>query len=359
MGDSTLWIGLLAIPLLLLLSAVLVASEIAFVTLRRAELDDLVQVGRAGAHAARALVDQLERAIAAIQVGITAIGLLLGWLAESSVADLLRPHLARSFPAVPGAVSHALAGGLVLVLLTGLQVILGELAPKALALQHPRAVALLVARPLLFFCRAVTPIVWLLNGGAALVLRLVRLRPPPPLARAHSVRELAALVDETHRAGALRAEQAEVLQNVFRLPAKTARDIMLPLERAGMLDLGWPADRVLDAVVEGAHTRMPVFEGQRTRIVGLVNTKDLFRLVRRTGTVDLRQVLRPVPSVSPDAHVEEQLQRFRKGRLHMAVVREGETPVGLVTLEDLIEEVVGDIEDEQDRPPPPAPTPAT
>lgn len=348
MGDTDLLLGVIAIPVLLLLSAVLVAAEIAFVALRRTELDDLVAAGRAGALAARALVERLDRAIAAIQVGITAIGLLLGWFAESAIADALRPQATRLLPGLPPAVAHALAGATILVVLTGVQVTLGELVPKAVALQHPRSVALLVSRPLLVFARVAAPVVAVLNGATTLVLRLLGVREGTPASRAHSLRELATVVDETSRAGALGPEQAEVLQNVFRLSGKTVRDVMVPLERAGMLDLRWPQERVLDAVIAGAHTRMPVFDGDPTRIVGLVNAKDVFRQYRSEGAVDLGRVMRPIAFVAADARVEEQLQRFRKRRLHMAIVREGEAPVGLVTLEDLIEEVVGDIEDEHD-----------
>ncbi len=343
-----LWFGLAAIPVLLALSALLVAAEIAFVTLRRAEVDDLVHAGRSGARAARTLVERLDRAIASIQVGITAIGLMLGWFAESAVAETLRPYAARLVPALPGPVAHALAGALILTVLTGLQVTLGELVPKALALEHPRAVALLVSRPLLVFARVVAPVVALLNGATGLTLRLLGVREAAPASRAHSPRELAALVDETRRAGALRPEQAEVLLNVFRLSGKTARDVMVPLERAGMLDLRWPPERVLDAVIAGAHTRMPVYDGDRARIVGLVNAKDVFRQARAGAAVDLTQVMRPIAFVPADARVEVQLQRFRARRLHLAIVCAGEAPVGLVTLEDLIEEVVGDIEDEHD-----------
>ncbi|MGE0707454.1 MAG: hemolysin family protein [Planctomycetota bacterium] len=335
--------GLIVIPLLLLVSAVFVAAEIALVAVRRTELEELVSQGRRDATAAKALKEDIEKPIAAIQIGITSLGLLLGWVGESSVADALRPHLGS------GALAHTLAGVAILVALTALQVTLGELAPKAVALRHPRRVALLVARPLRLFSRLVGPAVWLLNGGAALVLRPFGIPTQPPR-RHYSLHELALLVDETKQAGGLRAEQAEVVQKVFRLAGKTAEEVMVPLERVGMIDLEWPQDRVLDAVVAGAHTRMPVFEGDRSRIVGLVNTKDLFAQYRRSGEVRVREVLRPLVSLPREARLEEELERFRRQRLHLALVQDpGEAPVGMVTLEDMLEEIVGEIEDEHDR----------
>ena len=343
MNGSDLLVGALVIPALLLLSAALVAAEIALVAVRRTELDESVAAGRPGARAARALVEHLDRPIAAIQLGITSIGLLLGWFSEASLADAVRPHLGSS------AASHALAGALILVSLTALQVVLGELVPKAVALQHPRAVALLVAPPLRLFSRLLAPAVWALNGAAALVLRPFG-SPVTPARRSYSVHELALLVDETTQAGALRAEQAEVVLKVFRLTGKTARDIMVPLERVGMLELGWSSEQILDAVVRGAHTRMPVCElGQRTQVKGLVNSKDLFRQYSRAGSVRLEEILRPIATISPQARVEEELQRFRQLRLHMALVHDGQVPLGIVTLEDMLEEIVGEIEDEHDR----------
>ncbi|MBX3469264.1 MAG: HlyC/CorC family transporter [Planctomycetes bacterium] len=338
--------ALVAIPVLLLLSAVLVSAEIAIVTVRRTELDELARGGDARAAAARAVVERLDLAIASIQIGITSIGLLLGWLGLSRLSEALQAVL----PGADGGLTSVAAGGVVLVLLTAVQVVLGELAPKAIALQHPRRVALTLARPLLAFTRALGPLVWLLNGGATLFLRLIRVRPVPPHARAHSVAELAMLVDETQRAGFLAAEQADVLRNVFRLSGRQAREMMVPLERVGVLDLRWPAARVLDAVIAGAHTRMPVCDGERDRLVGLVNTKDLFRALARGGPLDVRAVLRPLTSVDAQARAEDLLRDMRRRRVHLAVVREGTTPLGIVTLEDVLEEIVGEIEDEHDRP---------
>lgn len=337
-----LLIGLVLIPLLLFVSAVLVASEIALVAVRRTELDELVEQGRGDAAAARALIDRIDQPIAAIQVGITSIGLLLGWLGESTIAYALRPHLGS------GLLSHALAGGAILTALMALQVTLAELTPKALALRFPLRVALLVARPLRLLSWLLGPIVWLLNGVAALVLRPFGI-PTQPLRRHYSVHELAQLVDETARAGVLEAGQADVVQKVFGLEGRTAGEIMVPLERVGMIDVAWPQERVLDAVVAGAHTRMPVFAGERTQIIGLLNTKDLFAQYRRAGGVDVRAILRPMPTIPREARVGAELERFRRRRLHMAVVTEGEAPLGIVTLEDMLEEIVGEIEDEHDR----------
>lgn len=350
MDTPDLLIGVAAIPVLLLVSAAFVAAEIAMVTVRQTELDELVKSGRPAAVAARAVTQRLDHALAAIQVGITSIGLLLGWFAESNLADALRPLVAGALPAWHGAVAHVLSGAVIITLLTGLQVILGELVPKAIALQHPRAVALLLARPLLLFSRAFAPVVWVLNAGAALVLRLLGFRRAQALARAHSVHELGLLVDQTREAGALRPEQAVVVQNVFRLSGKTARDIMVPFERVAMLDARWPAERILDSLESGAHTRMPVYEGEPTNIVGLVNAKDVFRAWRRAGALQLRDVMRPITFLAPDARIAEQLESFRAHRLHLAIVGARAQPLGIVTLEDIIEEVVGEIEDEHDRP---------
>lgn len=321
---------------LVLGNAFFVAAEYSIITARRTRLEDRAEDGHRRARTALRLMDEPVRFISTVQVGITVLGIALGVVGE--------PLVSRYFDFLPRGVAFVVS----FAVLTYLSVVLGELVPKAVALQHPRTVALLLSRPLLFLFCVVVPVIALFNGVTRLVLRLVGVREGAPASRAHSTRELATLIDETRRAGALKPEQAEVLLNVFRLSGKTARDVMVPLERAGMIDLRWPAERVLESVIACAHTRMPVFDGDRARVVGLVNAKDVFRAFRTTGTVDLTQVMRPIAFVPAEARVEEQLQRFRARRLHMAIVRAGEAPVGLVTLEDLIEEVVGDIEDEHD-----------
>lgn len=348
-GLDTIWI--LAVPLLVLLNGLFVAAEFALVTIRPTEVEELIRQGRTGAVAARSAVRSLDNAIAATQLGITLASLLLGWIGEETVGRLIAPALTLALGAHHAVLTHSISATLALVVITGMHVVLGELAPKSIALQRPRAVALLVARPLLIFERVFSPAIALLNGLGNLVVRGIGLRPQPSHSRAHTVAELTMLVDETQSAGFLKDSQADVLRNVFRLTKKTVGEVMLPLDRADLLDLRWTPEKTLDVVTDQAHTRMPVFDKVRTNIVGIVNAKDLFHVTRLKGVANVLDVMRPPVFVRGDVRVDDQLREFQKKRLHMAIVKDREGGVvGIVTLEDILEEIVGEIEDEFDRP---------
>src|SRR5437868_9824357 len=169
----------------------------------------------------------------------------------------------------------------------------------------------------------------------------------------HSVEELVLLIEDTEEAGILEPEQAEFVQNVFRLSGKKVRNCLVPQDKMATLELHTPPDRVLEAVRHGAHTRMPVYEGTLDNIVGIVNTKDLFYLFSLQGVVVLEDAMYPPLFLKPDESVATALRLFRSAHRPMALVRDDDSKIlGLITLEDVLEEIVGDIEDEHDRPPP-------
>ena len=168
----------------------------------------------------------------------------------------------------------------------------------------------------------------------------------------HSVEELGLLIEETRRAGVLPRDQAEYVRNVFRLPAKLVRDCLVPREKMAALDINSAEEKILEAVREGAHTRMPVYDREPQNIVGIVNTKDLFHLLSLRGMVVLDDAMYPPIFVDPDQPISEVLREFRRRRRPMAIVRDKDGKIlGLITLEDIVEEIVGEIEDEHDRPP--------
>jgi len=345
-------LGLLSVPLLVLLNAFFVAAEFALVAVRRTRVDEMVNNRRVGAIAVRNAIDRLDDAIAATQLGITVASLALGWVGEPFVARLVEPLF--SFMPEQGAwiARHSVATILAFALITFLHVILGELAPKAVALQRPDSVALWVARPLLWFARLMRPFIVLMNGAGNGVVRLLGFKPISGHEMAHSMEEVALIVEESRQAGVLPRDQAEYVHNVFRLPAKKVRDCLVPLEKMAGLELNMPENKILEQVREGAHTRMPVYDRDPDNIVGIVNTKDLFHLFSLRGMVVLDDAMYPPIFVDPDRPISEVLRQFRRQRRPMAVVRnaEGKT-LGLITLEDIVEEIVGEIEDEHDPPP--------
>jgi len=294
-------------------------------------------------------IGHLNDAIAACQLGITFASLALGWIGEPTLAHMIEP-LFRALPTWWGiALSHAAAVGIAYLLLTYLHVVLGEQAPKAVALQRAEDVALLVSGPLLTFGRVFRPFIRFIGGSSNRALRLLRLPPQPTEQLVHSVDELQQLVQETQEAGIIPEDQARYVRNVFELSDKTVRDIMVPREKVVTLSLGASEDAVLEIVRDTAHTRMPVWEAAPDNIVGIVNTKDLFHLFSLKGLVILMDAMYPPLFVSPDLGVARLLRIFRRERRPMAVVRDAEGNfLGIVTLEDILEEIVGEIEDEHD-----------
>ncbi len=348
-----LWsvVGVLIVPLLVLTNAFFVAAEFALVGVRRSRVEELVLQKRRGAAAVQHAIDNLDDAIAATQLGITLASLALGWVGEPAVARLLDPLFSFLPEDESWLAAHTVATIVAFVLITFMHVILGELAPKAVALERPDNVSLWVARPLLWFSRLTCPFVALMNAMGNGVVRLAGFKPISGHEMVHSVEELGLIIEETRRAGVLPRDQAEYVRNVFRLPAKHVRDCLVPRERMAALELHMPGERILEEVREGAHTRMPVYDGTLDNIVGIVNTKDLFHLFSLRGMVVLDDAMYPPTFVDPERPISEVLRQFRRRRRPMAVVRDAAGHVlGLITLEDIVEEIVGEIEDEHDPP---------
>jgi CBS domain containing-hemolysin-like protein len=245
---------------------------------------------------------------------------------------------------------HSAAITLAFILITFLHVILGELAPKAMALQKPATIALWVAIPLDIFTFVTRPVVVVMNSVGNWIVRRLGFEAITGEQMLHSVEELTMIIDEVEEAGLISPDQAEYVQNVFRLSSRKVADCMVPREKMAALELQTPPEKVLEVARLGAHTRLPVYDGELDNIVGLVNTKDLFHLFSLQGVVILQDAMYPALFLKPDQPIADALRLFKRAHRPMAVVRDenGKT-VGLLTLEDVLEEIVGDIEDEHDR----------
>jgi CBS domain containing-hemolysin-like protein len=344
---------LVAVPALVALNGLFVATEFSLVAVRKTRVEELVRRGIKGAKALEVAVGRLDRSIAATQLGITLASIALGFIGEPALENLLEPVF-QFLPETVGRVAaHSVAWTLAFLVITFLTVVFGELIPKTVALQTPDRIALWMATPLLVFARVTRPLILLMNGTARLILGLFGRSLVSSEARVHSVEELLLLIEDTEEAGILAPEQADVVENVFRLSGKKVRDCMVPRDKMATLELNTQPEKVLEAARTGAHTRMPVYEGELDNIVGIVNTKDLFYLFSLRGVVVLQDALYPALFLPPDEPVAHALQLFKKAHRPMALVRdEGGKILGLITLEDVLEEIVGDIEDEHDRPTP-------
>jgi putative hemolysin len=346
-------VGALAIPVLVALNGFFVAAEFALVAVRATKVEEMVRQGVARAKAVEAAIDNLDRSIAATQLGITLSSIALGWVGESVVEHLLRPVFDHLPDHVAFVSRHALAVGVAFTFVTFMHVVFGELIPKAIALQTPDTTSLWVAAPLNLFSRATRPVIHVMNGTANWLVRKMGYQPSGEAGEVHSVAELRLLVEGTEEAGLMSPEQADVVLNVFALSDKKVRDVMVPWEKVAALELGTPPDQILATVRQGAHTRLPVYDGTPDNVVGVVNTKDLFYLFSLSGVVALVDAIYEPLVMQAGMSVADALKAFKGSHRHLAIVREdGGKVVGILTLEDVLEEIVGDIEDEHDKPVP-------
>ncbi len=348
--------GLLIIPALVVLNGLFVAAEFALVSVRKTRIEELLKSGVKGARAVELAMLRLDRSIAATQLGITLASIGLGFVGEPALADLLKPLADFLPPGWRGAATDSVAGALAFLLITYMHVVFGELIPKTLALEKADRVSLWLSGPLNVFSRLTRPLILTMNGTANFILRRLGTQAASGEEMVHSVEELLLLIEDTEEAGILDADQAAFVQNVFRLSNKRVGDCMVPRDKMAALELNTPPDKVLEAVRSGAHTRMPVYEGEIDNIVGIVNTKDLFFLFSLQGVVILQDALYPPLFLKAQESMANALRLFRRARRPMALVRDEDDKVlGLITLEDVLEEIVGDIEDEHDRPTPKLP----
>jgi CBS domain containing-hemolysin-like protein len=350
-----LWdvLALLTVPALVLLNGLFVAAEFALVSVRRTRIEELKAKGVSGARSALGALDNMAHSIAATQLGITVASIGLGFAGEPALARLLEPLFAPFGSTLSWVTAHGIAVVLAFSLITFMHVVFGELIPKSVALQMSDRMALWLARPLRIFGWIARPVIAVIHGAGNGLLRLAGLQPASGEAQVHSVEELLLLVEDQEEAGVLDADQAELVENVFRLTNKRVRDCMVPREKMATLELSTPPEKVLEAARSGAHTRMPVYEGDPDNVVGIVNTKDLFYLFSLQGIVVLQDALYPALFLPPDETVGSALRLFKKAKRPMALVRDDAGKIlGLITLEDVLEEIVGDIEDEHDRPTP-------
>lgn len=349
----TLTIGLLAIPLLILVNAYFVAAEFALVALRRTRVQELVNLGRPRASALLKSIDQLNDSVAAAQLGITVASLALGFVSEPAFHKLISPLFESMPDAWQGPVGRAISVAITLIFVTFLHVVFGEQMPKIAALQSSERIGLLIAPPINVFARIARPLIRLMNGTSNRFLHLLGYRPATEDGEVYSVNELRLLIEDTEEAGLLDAEQADAVRNVFALSDRKVRDCMVPWEKVSALDVTIGQEELLAKVRQGAHTRMPVYDGTPDNVVGVVNTKDLFYLFSLSGVVALIDAVYEPLVLRADDTVAQALKKFKTGHKHLAVVRDAESKVvGILTLEDVLEEIVGDIEDEHDKPVP-------
>jgi putative hemolysin len=338
----TLFLELLGVAALILLNAFFVAGEYALVTARRTRIQELADQGSRRARAVQRIVADPPRFIAAMQLGVTLASLGIGALGEQALAHAFDPFLAT-----------VLAVVLAFLIITYLHVVIGELVPKAVALRYSDRVALGVSTAVRGFFVLAYPLIWILQRSTELILRALRLETPGDEREALSEAELRMLLGRATEYGAIEREEQEMLYKVFDFADKEVADVMVPRPEVVALSVDLPTEESLAAVIESPYTRYPVYRETLDDIVGILHVRDLFSALNDQGfaNVKIEDLLRTAYIVPETKDLAALLADFRRTNFHMAVVvDEYGTMAGLVTLEDLLEEIVGEIEDEFDLP---------
>ena len=346
MSITTIVVNIAGVLLIVVLNAFFVAAEFALVKVRATQIEPLVRAGSRRARSVAHILGHLDTYLSACQLGITMTSLALGWVGEPFVADMIYPLLNAAGVAVP-AVVHTIAFAIAFSLITYLHIVLGEQAPKWYAIIHADGAALLVARPLQIFYGLFRPFIWFVNESARFFLRLVGIRPGEESDTGHSAEELRLLLS---RGKAITALGKMISLRAMELHDRTVREVMVPRMRVVFLSTKCSIEQNIATALEQQFTRYPLCDGQLDNVVGMIHLKDLFRLKGEQGPgsalLSIKREMLFVPETTP---LEKVLTTFLARRVLMAIaVDEYGGTAGLVTLENVLEEIVGDIRDEFD-----------
>ena len=337
--------------LLVILNGLFVAVEFAVVRARRTRIEQYAQQGDRAARHALDILSNINGYLSATQLGITLASLGLGWTAQRSVAPLLVAGFAQVH-ALPTDFWEVLSGVLAFLVVTFLQIVFGELAPKSLAIANAERWTMASAWPLKAFYKAMFPAIWLLNAAAAAVLRALGATVVTGVGLAHSEEELRMIVSQSHESGVIDETERELFDNVFSFGDRVAREIMVPRTDMLCLFTDETLAECLAIVREARYTRFPLCEDDKDHVIGMIHSKDLFSHALETGVDsqgDIRPIARKVITVPEAMGIDDVLKVLQRERASLAIVIDeyGGT-AGMVTLEDIIEELVGEIQDEFD-----------
>jgi len=341
--------NLLIIAILIAFTGFFVAYEFAIVKIRGTRIDQLVSEGNKNAIAAKTIVTNLDEYLSACQLGITVTALGLGWLGEPTVEHILHPLL--SYFNMPESVSSITSFILAFASVTFIHVVVGELAPKTFAIQKAEEVTLLFARPMILFYKIMYPFIKALNGSARFITGIFGLQPASEHEAAHSEEELQLIISESYKSGEINQSEYKYVNNIFEFDDRNANEIMVPRTEIVAFDISQSLNECLQIVTTENYTRYPVIDGEKDNIVGMVNMKEVFTEYIKGKNVEtsIQEYIRPVIQVIESIPIHDLLVKMQKERVHMAILMDeyGGT-AGLVTVEDILEEIVGEIRDEFD-----------
>jgi len=339
---------------LIILNGFFVAAEFAIIRVRRTRVDELAEEGHASAKVVQRILGRLDTFLSATQLGVTMATLGLSLVGEPVFESLLNPLFRLLGLAADPHLIATLSLIIGFALITYLEVVFGELLPKWSVIAHTERMAFFVAYPMSFFVSLFYPPIWFLQHTATFFAKLIGVNPAAVGAHetAHSEDEITAIVEAAERSGTIGANEAEIVDNVFKFAHTQAVQIMVPRVDIVSLSTTWTIGKNVEVAVENGYTRYPLCEGDRDHIIGMVHIKDLLAIAG-DPKADILSIKREIPVVPENKPIDELLRELQKGHGHQALVLDeyGGT-AGLVTLEDILEELVGEIQDEYDRPVP-------
>ncbi|WP_195694687.1 hemolysin family protein [Priestia megaterium] len=344
-------LNLVLVAILIVLTGFFVAAEFAMIRLRSSRVNQLVAEGKKGSLAVQRVTTHLDEYLSACQLGITITALGLGWLGEPTIEKIVNPIFADI--GISSTVSHILSFVIALAVMTFLHVVLGELAPKTVAIQKAETVTLLLAKPLIWFYRIAYPFIWILNGSARVLVGIFGLKPASEHELAHSEEELRIILSESYKGGEINQSEYKYVSNIFEFDNRIAREIMVPRTEMAVVSKNDTIEEFLKMAVTERYTRYPVVsDSDKDHVMGLVNIKEILNDVVVNEEVKQRTVefyMKPIIQVIESVAIHDLLLTMQKKRIHMAIlIDEYGGTAGLVTTEDILEEIVGEIRDEFD-----------
>lgn len=334
--------------LLVLLNGFFVAAEFALVKVRHSQIDLKASQGSNVARISKQIVENLDGYLSACQLGITLASLALGWIGERVVANIVIALFDFFHSTIDTLTVHQISIPIAFTLITVLHIVFGEQVPKTAAIRKPLPVTLLIAIPLRVFYIIFRPFIWTLNGLSNLTLKLFGLKSGDH-SEIHTEEELRMILTESEEGGAIKQSEHELIQNVFEFDDRVVKHIYVPRTRVIALDIDEDVEIIIDKVIEEGYSRLPVYKDSIDNIIGIIHAKDLIRSIRTKKITDINPLLRPAYYVPLSKQVNDLLRELQRQHIQMAIVtNEFGGTEGIVTMEDIIEELVGEIQDEYD-----------
>jgi len=340
-------INLVIFFLLIALTTVFVGSEFALVKVRSTRIEQLADEGNGSAKIVKKMIANLDYYLSACQLGITVTSLGLGWLGEPTFEKLLHPLF--NLLHLPSAVTTTISFVISFIVVTYLHVVLGELAPKSIAIQHTEKLALTYARPLYYFGNVMKPLIWLMNGSARVIIRMLGVDPDAQ-ADAMSEEEIKIIINNSYNGGEINQTELNYMQNIFSFDERHAKDIMVPRTQMVTLNEPFNVDELLDTIKEHQFTRYPITEdGDKDHIKGFINVKEFLTEYASGKTIKISNYIHELPMISETTRISDALVSMQREHVHISlIIDEYGGTAGILTMEDILEEIVGEIRDEFD-----------